>query len=105
VSTGSAVPVKPDHAVTHAEHMVQEAHELHLALEARFLHDRVEDPLMEQGDLLAPLQVRSLERDEISIVGERAGEGRAIARIPSVDHPPMDGINGVLVSGSSSCCL
>jgi hypothetical protein len=36
----------------------------------RSLHDRVEDALCERGDLLAPLQVRSLPRDEISLVAK-----------------------------------
>jgi hypothetical protein len=85
--------------------MVQEAHELHLALEARPFDDRVEDPLMEKGDFPAPLQVRSLERDKISIVGDWSGKRRAIAAIPRVDHAQMDRTDGLLVSGSLSCCL
>jgi hypothetical protein len=80
-------------------------YEVHFApFEARSFHDRVEHPLMKRGDLLSPDEVRSLERDEICILGEWRGEGRAIASIPSVDHPLMDGADGVLVAGLS-CCL
>src|SRR5262245_6515204 len=62
----------------------------------------VEDPLSERGDLLPLLQVSTVPHDEISLVGERGGEGRAVARIPSIDHPLMDSTDGVLVSSVGS---
>jgi hypothetical protein len=49
--------------------------------------------------------VRPLERDEIGIVGERGSEGRAIARIPSVDHLLMNTTDGALIGGSLRCRL
>src|SRR4029450_10943426 len=52
----------------------------------------------------APL-VRALERDEIRVVGEWGGAGCGIAGVPGVDHPLMDGADGVLVGGSLSCYL
>ena len=84
----------------HAEYSVQKAYELHLTLKARSFHNRVEYPLMKRGDFPAPLQVRSLERDEIRLVGEWRGEGCGIARVSGVDHSLMNGTDGVLVSGS-----
>jgi hypothetical protein len=50
------------------------------------LPNGIEDLLGERGDLLTSLQVRSLEHNEIRIVGERSGEGQGIACIPSIDH-------------------
>ena len=47
-----------------------------------------------------PLQVRSLERDEISVVGEWGGEADATALVLSIDHPMMDCTDAVLLSGS-----
>jgi hypothetical protein len=41
---------------------------------------------------------KSDPHDEISLVGEQGGERRAIASIPSADHPLMDSTDGVLVS-------
>ncbi len=38
---------------------------------------------MEGGNAAAPFQARSLEPDKIRIVGERAGEGCGIARVPA----------------------
>ena len=57
---------------------------------------------MERGDLPAALQVCSLERDEIRLVGKWGGKGYGIARIPRVDHALMDGTDGALVGGNLS---
>jgi hypothetical protein len=40
----------------------------------------------ERSDLLTSVPVRSLEHNEIRIVGERSGEGQGVACIPSIDH-------------------
>jgi len=50
------------------------------------LPNGIEDLLGERGDLLTSLQVRSLEHNEIRIVGERSGEGQGIVCIPSIDQ-------------------
>jgi hypothetical protein len=91
--------------VHHGERSAQESHELHLALKAHSFHDRVKYLLMERGDLTATLQVRSLEGDEIRLVGEWGGKGYGIARIPRVDHALMDGTDGALVGGNLGCRL
>jgi len=45
------------------------------------LPNGIEDLLGERGDLLTSLQVRSLEHNEIRIVGERSGDGQGIVCI------------------------
>jgi hypothetical protein len=60
--------------VHNCEHGAEEAHELHLTLKARTFHDRVEDLLSENGQLLASLQVGPFPRHEICVIGERVGE-------------------------------
>src|SRR5215510_5753580 len=91
--------------VHHGQHRTQEEYELYLALKVRSFHDRVEDPLSERGDVLPPLQLSTIPHDEISPVGERGGEGHAVAPIPSVDHPPMDSTDGVRFSRVGSPSL
>jgi hypothetical protein len=66
--------------VHHCKRGTEEAHELHLALQARTFHDCVEDLLSENCELLTPLQMGSLPHDEIHLIGERGGKGRAVTR-------------------------
>jgi hypothetical protein len=47
----------------------------------------------------------SLPHDEIHLIGERGGKGRAVTRIPSLDHPVKDGTDGLLVSVIGSLSL
>ena len=52
-----------------------------------------------------PCKCVPFPRDEIGTVRERGCKSGAITRVPSVDHPPMDGTDRILVRGSLSCWL
>jgi len=48
---------------------------------------------------------RSRPRGTASHPADAPHSGSAVARIPRIDHPLMDGTDGILVSGSLSGCL
>jgi hypothetical protein len=53
---------------------------------------------MEGEHLLASLQMRSLERNEIGVIAEWGDESCGVAGVPGLDHPMMDGSDSFLVS-------
>src|SRR5215218_516245 len=75
----------------------QEPHVLDLPYEARTLQPLVEELLVKRGDLLAPLEVGAVERDEISVLREDGGEGIAAAPVPAVHQLLIQGADGRLV--------
>lgn len=83
----------------HGYRGAQEVHKLHFTLHARSFDDCVEDLLVERKHLLASLQMRSLERNEVSLISERRDKGSGIARAPSLDHPTVDGTDRLFIGG------
>src|SRR2546430_6016750 len=55
-------------------------------------------PLVERGDLPSSFEVRSIEPDEITILGARSGVDLATARVPGFHHLLIEGPDVCLVS-------
>jgi len=54
--------------------------------------------LVERGDPLPSCEVRSIEPDEITILGERSGVDLATALVPGIHHLLIEGSDVHLVS-------
>src|SRR5262249_10513761 len=68
-----------------------------LASEPGSLQPRVEQFLVNRGDLAPAGQVRAVEGEEVGGFGEGCGEGRAVTPIPTVEDPRIQLSNGVVV--------
>jgi len=66
--------------------------------QARTLEESVEELLMHQCDLLASLELNSVEHNVIGIIVEHRGHGFSIAPVPAIDDAPEQGMNGIPVA-------
>jgi hypothetical protein len=66
--------------------------------EARSVEPFVEQLLMRGGNVMAAFEVRSIEGDEVGIVGEWSGEGLPATVVPAVHHLLIKSADGSLAS-------
>jgi hypothetical protein len=81
---GFAAHHRPAYRVHYGDIGTQEPHVLDLPYQPRPPHPLIKEFLMERGDLLTPLEVSAIERDEISVFRENGCEGVAAAQVPAV---------------------
>jgi hypothetical protein len=75
----------------------QETHTLHLSHEARPLKPLIEQWLMEGSDLTSAFEMRAIETDEITVLGEWSGKRLTAALVPAIHQFLIKGADGSFV--------
>jgi hypothetical protein len=72
----------------------QETHACDLSYEAGPLQPLVEQWLMERSDLTAAFEVRTIETDQIAVLGKGGRKGFATAHVPAIHQLLIEGADG-----------